>query len=468
MVAAFQQFAAKLSIPHIAFIPLSALHGDNVVEPSEQMPWYQGPTLLHHLETVNVGASQNRVDFRFPVQYVLRPHQDFRGYAGQVASGAIRPGEEVVVLPSGQASRVASVTTFEGEQPEARVGASVAVTLADEIDVSRGDMLGRPGNQPIVSRFLDADLCWMSEAPMRVGGSYIVQHTTQQIAAFVSKLVYAFDVNTLHRVKQPTLGLNEIGRVEITATQPLSFDPYRHNRQTGGFILIDADTNATVAAGMIRGEAASPQERRIEHADQTSSHVVWEALNIDRAEREAKSGHQATVIWLTGLSGSGKSTIARALERRLFEAQCQTMLLDGDNVRHGLSRDLGFSAQDREEHIRRVGEVARLFFEQGSIVVCAFISPAQADRDRVRSLLPEGRFIEVFVDCPLETCIQRDPKGLYQKALAGEIPQFTGISAPYEAPVSPEITVLTDEVDIAEAVDQIWVVLNVAGVLPAG
>jgi bifunctional enzyme CysN/CysC len=476
IVAAYREFAARLEVQDVVYIPMSALRGDNVVEKSQNMPWYDGSTLLHHLENVNVGASRNLVDFRFPVQYVIRPNQDFRGFAGQVVSGRIAPGEEVVVLPSGLGSRVKSVVTINGDTPEAVIGDSVVLTLADEIDISRGDMIVRTRNLPQKSNQLDATLCWLSETPLNPDGAYWLQHTTRRVKTFVAELNYKIDVDTMHREPAHTLALNEIGRVQLTTTQPLFYDRYQLNRATGSFILIDPHTLTTVAAGMIRGqtrqigdlveparEPAQPPAAR-----QKSAGVVWEALNIPRAKREALNGHGAAVLWFTGLSGSGKSTVARKVEQKLFEQGCRTMYLDGDHLRHGLNGDLGFSDADRTENIRRVAEVARLGFEHGQIVLCSFISPFRSDRDFARSLIAQGRFFEIFVKCDLEVCKRRDPKGLYAKAFRGEIKQFTGISSPYEEPASPELVVETDLQSTDDIAAQILAQLAARGIAPAG
>jgi bifunctional enzyme CysN/CysC len=456
IVSEYSNFATKLSIQDLTFIPISALMGDNVVNKSEKMPWYDGPTLLHHLENVNVGASRNLVDFRFPVQLVVRPHQDFRGFAGQIASGTISPGEEIVVLPSGKTSRVRAVYSYDQEVQEAVEGDSVMITLEDEIDISRGDMIVRKNNLPQVSNQLECTLCWMAEEPMNVQGTYILQHGSHQVRGFVAELNYRIDVDTLHRDATQTLNLNEVGRVKITTTQPLFFDPYKLNRDTGSFILIDPYTNVTVAAGMIRRRSRTLEEVIDVRPDRRkSTNIVWESTEISREMREGRNGHRAAVLWFTGLSGSGKSTVARRLERRLFEQGCQTTYLDGDNVRHGLNGDLGFSPADRKENIRRVAEVARLAFDHGTLTLCTFISPYEADRDFARSLLPEGRFIEVYVKCDLEVLKRRDPKGLYAKALRGEIPEFTGVSSPYEEPTQPEILVETDVQTVDDIVDHI-------------
>jgi bifunctional enzyme CysN/CysC len=474
IVDEYEDFAENLDVQDITFVPISALKGDNVVHHSDNMPWYGGSTLLHRLETVRPEANRNQVDFRFPVQTTIRPHQDFRGFAGQVASGKIRPGEQVVVLPSDRSSEVDTITTLDGDLEEAGPGDSVVVTLEDEIDVSRGSMIVRSRNKPDVTRQLDADLCWMNEEKMRQDRPYVLQHTTRRTQAYVSKIVYRTNVETFHREEADTFGLNDIGRVEIETADPLFVDSYKINRATGSFILIDPDTNQTVAAGMIRGvaedvapfgEESEPQTRT---EQDTSPNVTWEGLSIPREEREEQNNHKAAVVWLTGLSGSGKSTIAKAVEERLFEENVQTMMLDGDNVRHGLSGDLGFSPADRKENIRRVGEVARLFFEQGNVTLCSFVSPYQEDRDQARALLPEDvreRFLEVHVDCPLEVCKERDTKGLYAKAERGEIANFTGVSAPYEEPTDPDLVVNTDEDDVETCVDQIVEVLTARGVV---
>ncbi|WP_420454943.1 sulfate adenylyltransferase subunit CysN [Rubrivirga sp.] len=478
IVDEFSAFAAKLDLRDIDFIPVSALKGDNVVDRSEHMPWYEGSTMLHHLEHVSLTGDRNLRDFRFPVQTVIRPDQTFRGFAGTVASGAIRPGEEVLALPAGTRSTVASITTLSGDLDEARAGEAVVITLEDEIDVSRGDMLVRPQNVPTVATGVEAMMCWMAEEPLQARRHYLLRHTTREVKAFVDEIVYRVDIDTLHREDAPSLGLNDIGRVRVTTAAPLFFDPYRQSKPTGAFVLIDPYSNATVAAGMIRGEAQSPEEvagraARLERsADaaaasavrQVSPHVVWEGLNIPRDEREAKQGHRAAVVWFTGLSGSGKTTVAKEVERRLFDAGVKTMLLDGDQVRHGLSGDLGFSPADRRENVRRIGEVARLFFESGAVTLCTFVSPYRADRDRVRALVPDGRFMEVFVDVDVETARQRDPKGIYAKADAGEIENLTGVDAPYESPESPEVTLRTADLSVDQAVEAVLAALAEAGI----
>ncbi len=470
IVADYTDFARKLNVQDITYIPISALRGDNVVDKSDHMPWYDGPTLLHHLEHVNVGASLNNVDFRYPVQTVIRPHQNFRGYAGQVASGRIAQGEEVIVLPSGLPSKIAAIVTADGELPAANVGDSVVLTLSDDIDVSRGDMIVRTNNLPQKSNRLDATLCWMSEEPLNLRTAYQVQHTTRLVNGFVAELNYKIDVDTMHREAAETLTLNEIGRIQLTTTQPLYYDRYQLNRATGSFILIDPATNNTVAAGMIRGQARSVEQLRegeVESAPARpkSSNVVWEQAGISLAQREERHGHKAAVLWFTGLSGSGKSTIAKKLEQRLFADGVHTMYLDGDNLRHGLNGDLGFSSADRQENIRRAGELAKLSLAHGHITLACFISPFAADRQFARGLVPDGRFLEIYVKCDLDVVKRRDTKGLYAKALAGEIPDFTGISSPYEEPTHPELIVETDLQSVDEIVERILAALRERGIL---
>ncbi|HEV2147587.1 MAG TPA: sulfate adenylyltransferase subunit CysN [Longimicrobiaceae bacterium] len=469
IVAEYREFAEKLEIQNLTFIPISALRGDNVVKKSERTPWYDGGTLLHHLENVNVGARRNLVDFRFPVQYVIRPHQNFRGFAGRIASGTISPGEEVVVLPSGRSSRIRAIETADGPLAEASAGDSVVLTIEDELDVSRGDMIVRRMNLPRVGDRFEALVCWMGEQPLDPSVPYVLMHTSREVKAFVSRVVYRIDMDTLHREEAAAFGLNDIGRVEITTASPVFFDAYAQNGATGSFILVDPYTNVTVAAGMIRGDVRTADEvfGRTEEAPAkpVSPGVVWEDAGVPREEREARNGHRAAVLWFTGLSGSGKSTIARELERRLFGDGRQTMLLDGDQLRHGLCGDLGFGTADRRENIRRAGEVARLFFEQGSIVLCTFVSPFREDREAVRAQFPEGRFYEVHVDCELDTCRSRDPKGLYEKVARGEILDFTGISSPYEAPVRPEMVARTEAQSVDEVVETILARLRDDGVI---
>jgi bifunctional enzyme CysN/CysC len=471
-VSDFEDLAAKLGFEAITFIPMSALRGDNVVDASHRMPWYGGTPLLHHLEHVRVGHLANAVDFRFPVQTVIRAGQDFRGYAGRVASGALRPGEEILVLPSKRRTRIAELHGLRGPVEEARPGDAITVTTEDDVDIGRGDTIVRPLNLPTVDSELDAILCWTSEQPMKEGTRYWLRHTTREVHAFVSRVIYRIDMDTLHRQTAGPFELNDIGRAQITTAQPLFFDPYRINRETGSFILVDPHTHDTVAAGVIRGPVRGADDLPDEKADgerperRTSPNVVWQSWNIPRARREERNRHPAAVLWFTGLPASGKTTIARGLERRLFDAGVQTMLLDGDQVRHGLNGDLGFAPEDRQENIRRVGEVAGLFFQQGCVVICTFVSPFREDRRGARALVPEGRFLEVFIDTPLEECERRDPKGLYARARSGEIAHMTGISSPYEAPERPEIHIDTSGRDPDDIVEEIVSALRSREILP--
>jgi bifunctional enzyme CysN/CysC len=451
IVAEFRSFAKKLDVDNISYIPISALKGDHVVEKSENMPWYKGSTLLHHLETVKVDSSHNIIDFRFPVQYVIRPNQNFRGFSGRIASGRIRPGEEILALPSKKASRVKEIVTKDGSLNEAVPGDSVTFTLEDEIDISRGDMIVRKNNIPNITNEFEAYLCWMNDEEMELDKPYIIKHTTRMAQVFVTDLIYRMNVDSISREEATTLKLNEIGRVKLKTSQPLFIDSYQLNQKTGSFIIIDPSSNVTVGAGMIR--AGSTESKRTE-SSKKSPNVVWQPWNIPREEREKKNGHKARVLWFTGISGAGKSTIARELEKRLWDEGRQTMLLDGDQVRHGLNGDLGFSPGDRTENIRRVGEVARLFFEHGNVVLCTFVSPYTKDRDAVRELFPADRFTEIFVTCSPETAQERDPKGLYEKAKKGEIKNLTGYNAEHEKPEGA-VVIDTDKLSIEEAVDSI-------------
>jgi bifunctional enzyme CysN/CysC len=467
IVEEYENYSQKLDIHDIVYIPVSALKGDNVVGKSEKMSWYDGTTLLHYLENIHIAADRNLVDFRFPVQYVIRPDLNFRGFAGKIVSGTITSGEEVVILPSGNSTSIKSVITCDGDLPEAFSPQSVVLSLTDEFDVSRGDMIVRKKNLPQIEKCLEAMICWMDEKAMAMTTPYIMKHTTKSVKAYITKIVYKIDVDTLHRKPAGTFLFNEIGRVEISTSAPIYFDSYKINHATGSFILIDPMTNNTVAAGMIRG-TSGPIIKAIKDSEITntanlkSPHAVWSGWNIPRDVREQKNQHKAAVLWFTGFSGSGKSTIAKELESRLFIADCQTMLLDGDHMRHGLCGDLGFSAKDRSENIRRAGEVAKLFFESGHIVLCTFISPFIADRQIVRKLFPENSFFEIYVQCDIETCKKRDPHGLYKKVLRGEIPEFTGISSPYETPVDPEISVNTDQQGMEEILNILakWLILK--------
>ncbi len=463
----YRDFATRLSPADTRFIPLSALRGDNVVERGDKnMPWYPGPALLHHLESVYIGADRNLIDFRFPVQYVSRPHQGFRGYAGTIASGVVRPGDEVLALPSRRTTRVERIVTWEGDQPYAFAPQAVTLTLADEIDLSRGDLLVFPGNQPKMERELEAMLVWMDETPLKPGETYLVKHASNQVRARVTELNYRIDPGELHRQPAAQLELNEIGRVRLELFKPLAHDCFQRNRALGSFILIDPQTNRTAGAGMIiersapRGEpepaaaeAAPPPAITTEAA--VGRNLTRQVGRVTPADRERLLGQKARTVWMTGLSGAGKSTLAQALEQRLHGLGRAVYVLDGDNLRHGLNRDLGFSPADRSENIRRTAEVARLLNEAGMIVITACISPLRADREQARTIVGPDRFSEVFVDAPLDVCEARDPKGLYRKARAGEIADFTGVQAPYEAPEKPDLRLPTHELGIEPALAQL-------------
>jgi bifunctional enzyme CysN/CysC len=438
IVEEYSAFCQKLTVPDLVFVPVSALAGDNVVEPSVHMPWYPGPTILHHLETVHVSSDRNLIDFRFPVQTVIRPHQEFRGYAGQIASGRLSVGDEILVLPSRKRSTVRAILHSEREVKEASAGASVVVSLDHDIDIGRGDMLVRPGNQPVVSQELDAIVCWMDDRkPLTTGAAYLVLQTTRKTRAVVEQLHYQISVNTLHRETTAELSLNQIGRVTLRTAEPLAYDEYRDNRATGGFLLVDPATFSTVGAGMLR----LPNWGK---SDQTQSpDIVWDSAGVNLDLRVSRNRHRPLVIWMTGLSGSGKSTLAGMVERQLFDRGVSVVRLDGDNLRHGLCGDLGFSEADRHENLKRAGHVAHLLFGYGHVVLCTFISPFREDRDFIRGLFGPEEFAEVYVKASLEVCETRDPKGLYKKARAGQVRFMTGIDSPYEEPGAPELVLET-------------------------
>jgi bifunctional enzyme CysN/CysC len=427
----YTNFASALGFSSIVPFPISARFGDNVTTQSANTPWYRGPALLDYLETVDVESETAQKPFRFPVQWVNRPNLDFRGYAGTVMSGMIKVGDPIVVAGSGQNSHVKELLAYEGPLPSAQSGDAITITLTDEVDVARGDLLVSTAARPEVSDQFAAHLIWMSDEPLMPGRSYLARIGPKTTPLTVTGIKYKLDVNTGQHLAATTLALNDIAFCNLATDAPVAFDPYEQNRRTGSFIVIDRFTNHTVGAGMIA------------FGLRRGTNIHLQPLLIGRAERAALKHQRPAIIWLTGLSGSGKSTIANLIERRLSIAGHHTMMLDGDNVRHGLNRDLGFTEADRVENIRRVGEVAKLMTEAGIIVLCSFISPYRSEREMVRRLVPEGDFIEVFVDTPIDECMRRDPKGLYAKAKAGEIKNFTGIDAPYEAPEAAEIHLLT-------------------------
>jgi bifunctional enzyme CysN/CysC len=440
IVADYRAFASSIGIADFTAIPISGFKGDNITAASPNTPWYDGPALIHHLENVDVDAAAAQIQpFRMPVQWVNRPNLDFRGFAGQIASGVVRPGDAVRIVPSGKTSTVARIASFDGDLGEAVAGQSVTLTLADEVDCSRGDMIAAAGDPPQASDQFCATFVWMDEEALKPGRGYWLKIGTQMVTATVQPPKYEIDVNSLEHLAAKTLGLNAIGVAEFATDRPIAFERYAANRQLGGFILIDKFTNATVASGMI--------EFSLRRAD----NVHWQPTAITREDHAGMKNQTPRVLWFTGLSGSGKSTIANEVEKQLFLMNRHTFLLDGDNVRHGLNRDLGFTEADRIENIRRVGEVAKLMADAGLIVLTAFISPFRAEREMVRAMLPEGEFIEIFVDTPLEVAEARDVKGLYKKAREGKLKNFTGIDSPYEPPESPEIRVNTVDMTPEEA-----------------
>jgi bifunctional enzyme CysN/CysC len=439
----YLEFAARLGLADVTFIPISALMGDNVVSRSENMSWYQGVPLLNYLENVSIAGDRNLIDFRFPVQRVVRPNQDFRGYSGQIASGVVRTGDEIVVTGSGQRSRVTRISTYNGDLEYAFAPLSVTLCLADEIDISRGDMLAHPNNVPRVERTVDAMVIWLADRPLEVGRSYLVKHTTNVVKASCAQILYRVDPNTLHREAASELQMNDIGRVRLTLFRPLHLDQYERNRVTGSFVLIDPLTNLTVGAGMVSDRLRAPEVHAEALEQPVSTEITWHRGRVELAERARLLRQRPATVWLTGLSASGKSTIAFELERRLIASGHACFVLDGDSIRHGLSRDLGFTPQDRTENIRRIAEVARLLNEAGLIVVTAFISPYADDRELARRVIGPERFIETYLSADVETCEQRDPKGLYAKARNGRIADFTGVSAPYEVPERPVLALDT-------------------------
>lgn len=428
---AYADFSRDLGFASVVAIPMSARYGDNVTRRSENMPWYEGPALLDYLETVALDDDDAGKPFRFPVQYVNRPNLDFRGFAGTVASGSVAAGDEVVVAKSGKTSRIQRIVTQGGDLERAVEGQAVTLVLRDEIEVSRGNMLVSPTHRPHVADQFAANIVWFDEHPLIPGRAYILRTETDQVGAVVTDLRHRINVNNFAHEAAKSLEMNEVGLCNLSAQAPIAFDGFADNRSTGSFILIDRITNATVGAGMIL------------HPLRRAANIHWQALDVDKAARAAQKNQRPAVLWFTGLSGSGKSTIANMLEKKLHAAGRHTYMLDGDNVRHGLNRDLGFTEGDRVENIRRVAEVAKLMADAGLIAIVSFISPFRAERRMAREMMAPDEFVEVFVDTPLEVCAERDPKGLYARARAGELKNFTGIDSPYEAPESPDIHLRT-------------------------
>ena len=460
VVAELTPWVERLEIPQVSFIPIDALGGANVVDRSDSLGWYSGSTLLHELENVSVVADRNFGDYRFPVQSVIRGGGEegasARALAGQVAAGIIRPGDEVVVLPSGTRSRIASIETLDGKLEEAWPPMAVALRLEDEIDVSRGDMICQPGNRASVTEQLTARLCWMSEQPLVAGARLLLKHTTKTVPARVDRLVHRIELETLGADPDPaSLELNDLGVIALSTTAPICVDPYRVNRRTGAFVLIDEASGDTVAAGMVL-HSDEIRDRR------GATNVVWQESHTTREDRRQQLACAGATVWLTGLPGAGKTTIAAAVEARLVASGRPSYLLDGDNLRHGLNRNLGFSDPERAENVRRTAEVARLFADAGVVVLVSLVSPDQASRLAARAQHEQHQlpFIEVFVDAPVEVCEQRDPKGHYARARAGEITGFTGVDASYSPPTSPEIHLRTDRLELDQAVDQLIELIN--------
>ena len=458
----YEDFAARLQVRNIHFIPMSALLGDNIVDPSPKMPWYKGPPLLEYLQSVHIGSDRNLIDLRFPVQYVLRQDSDFRGFCGTVASGVLRPGSEVRVLPSGKTTTIKSIHNFEGTVEEAYPPMAVTVATEDEVDISRGDMLVSPNNLPRVSQHFDAALVWMAETPLDTQRHYRIKQGVSEAQAEVTELVYRFNINSIGREDATTLNLNEIGRVRVETSRPLAFDPYRRNRATGAFILIDTISNATVAAGMILDRGS---EESISDKFKVSTNIRQQFSRVSASERQGRLEHKPGTVWLTGLPKAGKTTISYALERHLFDQGILVHVLDGENLRLGLSSNLSFSALDRSEHIRRAANVAKLCNDAGLMTVVALVSPYASCRDEARKIIGSDRFFEVHVDAPIEVCESRDTDGLYAAAHKGDLKGFTGISAPYEAPNEPDLHIDSANTLVDQAVQSIIDLLQARKIL---
>lgn len=450
----FEEFATKLGVHELRFIPISAMIGINVVARGEQLSWYKGESVLEYLQNVYVEADRNTVDFRFPVQTIIRGENNYRGFAGQIASGRIHQGDQIVVLPSMRKSTVKSIVTFDSGKEglkEASAPQSVVISLSDEIDISRGNMIARRLNVPQLLTEFEAMVVWMSDQPMDLSKQYIIQHTTAESKLVIRSVQYRVDVNTLSRINPAPLKLNEIGRASFTSSKPLALDSYTKNRATGNFIIVDPDSLNTVAAGLVV-ERISPEKST---TDENISNLHQENGLVALSERETRSNWRSSTVWLFGLSGSGKSTIAKKVERVLFDSGCPVVCLDGDSLRSGLNKNLGFSTNDRAENLRRAAEVAKLFNQAGVSVICSFITPFESDREQVRAILGTDRFLSVYLSTPLNVCEERDPHGLYKKARNGEIREFTGISSPFELPRNVDLTIDTTSIKLDESVSQI-------------
>ena len=452
----YRSFATRLDLPDLHFIPISALNGDNVVDRSPSMDWYSGNTLMNFLETVYIGSDRNLQDFRMPVQWVNRPNLDFRGFCGTISSGIVRKGDEIMVLPSKRKSKVKEIVTYDGNLDEAFAPLAITITLEDEVDASRGDMLVRPGNIPKTRDQIEAMLVWMGEEAMVPGKTYLIKHTSQTVPGTIDTLNYKVDVNTLHRSPAPDLELNAIGRVSISLTAPIHFDAYRRNRSTGAFVVIDRISNATVAAGMILDKSGDGAAKSVWDDEVASGDVGADELSaVSSDERAARFGQKPVTVLLTGLTGSGKTAIGHAVERKLFDTGRAVAMIDGEAVRRGLSRDLGFSSEDRSENIRRSGHLAHTLNDAGMICVASFVAPSADVRGKVAKLIGEDKFLVVHVATPIEVCRERDTKGQYAKADAGELREFPGVTADYEAPTAPNLVVDSSKSSVDECADAV-------------
>ncbi len=453
IVADYRAFAADLGFQTMQAIPLSARFGDNVMDRSEKLAWYDGPTLVQHLETVDVSEDLAERPFRMPVQWVNRPNLNFRGFSGTLAAGTVRPGDTLCVAGSGRTSTVKSIVTYDGEKTQAVAGEAVTLTLADEVDVSRGDILASAEARPEVSDQFAAHVIWMNDEPLLPGRPYLIKLGTRQVTGSVTEIKHKVDINSFQQLAAKTVALNEVAVVNLALQEPIAFDPYASNRSTGGFVVIDRLSNLTVGAGMI------------DFGLRRATNIHWQAVDVNKEARSAAKGQKPVLLWFTGLSGAGKSSVANMVEKKLFARGRHTYLMDGDNVRHGLSRDLGFTEADRVENIRRVAETARLMVDAGLIVLASFISPFRSERQLARDLMGPGEFVEIFVDTPLHIAEKRDPKGLYKRARAGQIKNFTGIDSPYEAPASPDIHLAAGMAQLDAMADEIIHYLETHGFL---
>ncbi len=466
IVEDYAGFVAKLGIPDVRFIPLSALKGDNVVERSEKMPWYYGPSLLQHLEIVHIASDRNLEDMRLPVQYVMRPDLNFRGFAGTLASGIVRKGDPIMALPSGKKSKVKSIVTYEGEIEEAFSPQAVTITLEDEIDVSRGDMLVHPGNEPHISSQVEASIVWMSEKPFVAGRTYWIKHTTRLVTGEVAEFRGGIDVNTLEKREVTQLAMNEVGQVLLSLSQPIAFDPYKANAATGAFIIIDRITNVTVGAGMIVESSDRRGQGDLWGKTPVAGKLKQKASKITPADREKRFSQKGATVLLYGLTGSGKATIAYELEKRLWDAGRAVTVLYGPDMRQGLCRDLGFTADDRSENLRRSSEVAKILNDAGQLCICAFVAPHEAVRTKAREVIGSDRFIEVFLDAPIDICRLRDSTGAYKRADEGKMSQFPGVSSVFEPPTKSDLVLKTHELSVEQSVERILAMLKDRQLIP--